>query len=117
MFHPIYYGRDPVASAAANEAARDARKAATENAILELEVERLLMITEALWTILKEEHGYDDAKLQECVQRIDLRDGKLDGRVGSTEAKLCPTCNRTLNKKRPRCIYCGQVVQPDLFER
>ena len=86
-------------------------------AAVEHELERLLMITEALWTILKEQHGYDDAKLQQIVTDIDLRDGKLDGRVAATAPATCPSCHRTLNKKRPRCIYCGEPAPLDLFER
>ena len=45
------------------------------------DIERLLMITEALWMLLKKEHGYTDDVLLQRIREIDLRDGELDGRV------------------------------------
>lgn len=112
-----YRGHDPEALFSAQEASREARSATTRTVSLEHEVERLLMITEALWLILKEEHGYDDDKLRQRVMEIDMRDGKLDGQVAATAPVQCPNCQRTLSKKRPRCIYCGAVAPPDLFAR
>lgn len=117
MFHRVYHSYDPVASSAASDASSEARRATTAVQTLESDVERLLMITEALWTILKEQHGYDDAKLQQVVEAIDFRDGKLDGRVAANPAKKCPKCQRGLNKKHQRCLYCGERVEQALFER
>ena len=81
------------------------------------DVERLLMITEALWGILKDQHGYTDEELARRVREIDLRDGRLDGRVASETTALCPSCKRPLERNRPYCIYCGQVVSRLPFER
>ena len=76
------------------------------------------MITEALWTILKEQHGFDDADLIDRINEIDLRDGKLDGRVKEKEGPLsCPKCNRTLSRQRPTCLYCGTAIARDPFAR
>jgi hypothetical protein len=85
--------------------------------LLESEVERLLMITEALWSILQEKFGYDDQELVRRMVMIDMRDGKLDGKVAATAPKTCPKCNRTLFRHRPRCLYCGEPVAPGPFER
>jgi hypothetical protein len=78
---------------------------------------RLLMITEAFWTLLKEQHGYTDTDLAKLIAEIDLRDGRLDGRVASGPPQPCPYCGHTLAKKRPFCIYCGKPVAPDPFAR
>ena len=84
---------------------------------LEYEVERLLMITEALWDILREQHDYDDAELLRRVTEIDMRDGRLDGKVKRGEAKDCTRCSRKLNRRHIRCIYCGAAHEKDPFER
>ena len=85
---------------------------------LQTDVERLMMITEALWNLLKEKHGYDDNELIKQITMIDMADGKLDGRVNTrTPPQPCPKCNRILVKNRPRCIYCGEPIALDPFER
>jgi len=105
-------GQDTVASA--SRAAADARTRATA---LQLDVEKLFMITEALWNILKEQHGYTDENLVQMVQDIDLRDGQLDGKVARQPNPPCSQCGRTLMGKHPVCLYCGAVAVRAPFER
>ena len=88
----------------------------TEN--MQFDVEKLLMITEALWTLMKEQHGYSDDDLIRVIQDIDLRDGKLDGKVAKAEVRPdCPQCGRKLIGKRPVCLYCGTEVALNPFDR
>lgn len=101
----------------ASTARSEAASARSEVAALSLEVERLLMITEALWTILQEKHGFDDDELVRRIVMIDMRDGKLDGKVAPTAPSKCPKCERTLFKHRPRCLYCGEPIALDPFAR
>jgi len=75
------------------------------------------MITEALWSMLKEQHGYTDEDLIERVRQIDLRDGKLDGKVASTGIKTCASCKRPVSGRHAVCLYCGGALGGDLFER
>ena len=104
-----------VEASSARAAARDTK---TEVNMLKCEIERLLMITEALWTIIKEKSGCDDRELVKRITEIDLRDGKLDGRVAVKKGPLhCPRCKRTLSKRIPVCIYCGTAVAKDPFAR
>ena len=84
---------------------------------LSFEIERLLMITEALWTMLAEQHGFTEEELIRRIHEIDLRDERLDGRVAPSPPSPCPHCGRPLEKRRPYCIYCGQLVLRDPFER
>ena len=98
-------------------AATEARKAATDIEYLKYDIERLLLITEALWQILKEKHGYDDNELIRRVAEIDLRDGQLDGRVAKSPPTECPNCHRPMIMHRPICMYCGKPVAVNPFER
>ena len=99
---------------------RERNSARGENAAIEdlrSQVERLLFITEALWRILKEKHGLDDLELVKQITLIDLEDGKLDGRVAATPPQPCPKCHRVLSKLRPRCLFCGEPVATEPFQR
>jgi hypothetical protein len=106
--------REEMASARATAVAAQARARAE---LLHMDVERLLMITEALWTLLKEQHGYTDDVLIRRIQQLDLRDGALDGRVAAAPPLKCPGCGRTLMRRHPRCLYCGAPVAVSPFDR
>jgi hypothetical protein len=84
---------------------------------LKLQIERLLITTEALWNIIREKHGIEDEELARQMVQIDMRDGKLDGRVAKAPPVNCPKCGRVMAKFRPRCIYCGEPVPPQPFAR
>ena len=105
------------ANMAGERAAREASKARSELEGVEFNVEKLLMITEALWIILKEQLGYEDEELMKRIQEIDMRDGKLDGKVKGSINPACPECQRVLIGKMPKCLYCGTEVNRDPFER
>src|SRR5260221_8095566 len=115
MFYPMLSGRpDYYAStqndSTANAARAEAREAKTETELMRADIERLLMITEALWTFLKKEHGYSDEDLVEAITQIDMRDGVLDGKVAKTLPPPCPNCGRISGKGRPVCMYCGKPI-------
>ncbi len=101
----------------AQQASRVAAEARSQSDVLRADVEKLFMVTEALWTILKEERGYSDDELIRRIQQIDLRDGRLDGKVAKQLNPACPQCGRTLLGKHPVCLYCGTEVERDPFER
>jgi hypothetical protein len=116
MFHTAHdFTRDAMAASKTSSSPGEGTRA--EVRLLESEVERLLMITEALWSILQEKFGYEEQELIKRMIMIDMRDGKLDGKVAASSPKKCPKCERTLFKKRPRCLYCGEPVATDPFER
>lgn len=105
------------AQTAGEMASRAAARVRTQNEAIQLDVEKLFMITEALWLILKQQHGYADEDLGRLIQDIDLSDGKLDGKVAKQQNPECPQCGRTLLGKHPVCLYCGTAVTRDPFER
>ena len=105
------------AEVAAGRASAKASAVRTDLRFLKMDVEKLLMITEALWTVMKEQHGYSEEDLVREVQKIDLRDGKLDGKVAKQEPSACPSCGRTLIGDRPMCLYCGTAIAKHPFKR
>ena len=95
-----YFSEPTITRMHALQAKDDARQAYTEVTFLKQKVEKLMMITEALWTIIKETTDYTDEDLIEIMREIDLKDGKLDGKVASETPDNCPNCGRVLQKKQ-----------------
>jgi len=120
MIHPIFNSASKqnlsLIGDAAASASRQVSAANNEIQSVKADIEKLLMITEALWSLLKDQHGYSDEELAKRVEEIDMRDGKLDGKVSSPPTQ-CPSCNRPVSRKRPTCFYCGMEIKADLFER
>lgn len=102
------------AAGQAREQARGARQAvrgvSTKQEFLECEVNRLMMICQALWELIKQSHPeFTDEDLANKVMQIDLTDGNLDGKV-KRKVNHCTSCGRALNPRHMRCIYCGNVT-------
>ena len=76
-------------------------------------IERLVLVTEAMWELLSSRFGLTVADLASKVREIDLRDGREDGRLGPTaEAALvrCPSCQAVVPAGRTTCQFCGAEV-------
>jgi len=84
---------------------------------IKAEIERLYFITEALWRILKEKHGLDDLEIVRQITTIDMEDGKLDGRKAKAPPQPCPKCGRPRGKQRTKCMYCGELIAVNPFDR
>ena len=83
---------------------------------LELRVNKLELIAEALWEILKKETRLQEADLIELISEIDLKDGKFDGKKAKVTAVRCAKCDRMNSKRHSKCLYCGEVFLLDPFE-
>jgi hypothetical protein len=116
MFYS-YSSSDHAARSDARSAQSTARNNSTEVQYLKSEVERLLMISEALWEFIKKDKGYEDQDLFDKVLEIDAKDGRIDGKVAPEKPKKCPECSHTLPRRKPFCIYCGLRIAKDCFER
>lgn len=73
---------------------------------LEDNIDRLTLITQALWEILQKKVGIEEFELTALIEEIDLRDGKLDGKISKTPQK-CSKCNQSVSIKTNVCFYCG----------
>jgi hypothetical protein len=95
-----------------NEARFDAEEAKTETEVLKHDIDRLMMITESLWTFMKKAHGYSDDDLAKAIGAIDLRHSGED----KNAQEKCPNCGRMISAHRHLCLYCGHPVPQSLFE-
>ncbi len=69
-------------------------------------INKLTLICRALWEIMAEDKKLDEEYIINKVNEIDLRDGKLDGKM-TTAIRVCQSCGRTLFRGHQRCLYCG----------
>lgn len=97
-------------------AARVAGEAKTEIDLMRGDLARLFLLCEAMWSILKDKHGYTEEDLVTRMQEIDMRDGKLDNRRGPSPQPDCPKCGRKIMGRHPICLFCGEQVPRDVFE-
>jgi len=83
---------------------------------LEHKIDKLYMITEALWLIIKEKSNLDDENLTELIAAIDLKDGRKDGKVASAGPRNCTKCGRVNSIRQMYCIYCGTFLDTKPFK-
>lgn len=99
-------------------AARQAAMAvnATRGEITELreQVERMMLLTQAMWELMAERLHLTDQELEAKAQEVDLRDGKADGKV-SEHPLRCPNCSRVSNSRHKKCLYCGLLFEGGVF--
>jgi hypothetical protein len=84
-----------------------ARGEATESRVRDLErrLEKLALVCQALWSLVRDRQGVTDDDLARRVRELDLTDGRLDGRLAP--AITCGTCGRVTARRREKCLYCG----------
>ena len=76
-------------------------------------IERLALVTEAMWELLSQRHGFTADDLADRVRQLDLRDGHEDGKRGPlTDASQirCPSCQAVVPGGKTKCQFCGEVV-------
>jgi len=83
-------------------------------ASLEGKIDALSLACHAMWEVLREKHDLSDEQLEKKIQELDLRDGKLDGRL-DMNVKNCPECGHKINKRHTNCFYCGADISNDNF--
>jgi hypothetical protein len=82
---------------------------------IERRLDRLTLIAQALWEILRDRAELQDAELIDKIAEIDLRDGTQDGKI-SRQILDCPACRRKVSNKRAFCLYCGAQITSNPFE-
>jgi hypothetical protein len=95
----------------ANEATLLVKTEVTE---LREHVERLALLNQSLWELLRDKLRVTDADLEKKIQEVDLRDGMADGKM-SRHPLRCPQCGRISNSRHKKCLYCSLEFQSDIF--
>ncbi len=117
MVGMMAYQETQAASAAAGDAARAKSKAGKverQVRVLEANLAKSMMINEALWELIRDQHGLTEKDLHEKLYEVDMRDGVLDGKH-QRKAVECPNCSHAVSPRHPACIYCGQVIDESVF--
>lgn len=119
-WHPWQFAESITTASIAQNTARAAQTYvdALERRVkrLEEQVERLTLGSMALAKLLRDRLGVPQAEIESRVQEIDLRDGKLDGKL-TRQAPVCSGCQRRNSPQRTKCLYCGKPlpVEPGLL--
>jgi len=82
--------------------------------IFEASLAKSLMINEALWEFIRDNHSLTEKDLHEKIYEVDMRDGVIDGK-NQRKASECPGCGHMVSARHPACIYCGKVMDQSVF--
>lgn len=75
--------------------------------MLQDQIDHLSLAVYAMAELL-ENVGFTNDMLLAKIKEIDLRDGKLDGKL--SQQRTCLSCNRQIAGRHLKCLYCGEVV-------
>ena len=95
--------------------ASDRSRKVNTNDRLTARCNRLAMVCEAMWTLLRDNMKITDDQLLDRINEIDLTDGRLDGKVAHEHAIECPMCHREVSRKFANCLCCGSPLAHDPF--
>ena len=111
MFWELYQMRRiGQASAKASRAQSKAEQSHVYIERLENKIESLALACQSLWEILRENSNLTEKDLENKMEEIDIRDGRLDGKL-SNVTDNCPKCQRKTSRRRPTCLYCGTSTE------
>ncbi|CAA0117842.1 Uncharacterised protein [BD1-7 clade bacterium] len=82
-------------------------------ASLQGQIDTLVLANQAMWEILSKQLGVSEEDLVKKMNEIDLRDGKMDGKVSTQRetATNCTECGHKIGRRRPNCYWCGAKLE------
>ncbi len=72
-------------------------------------MDRLVLVTRAMWTLLTEKMGITEADLLKRLTELDAADGAVDGQVGLAPVRC--SCGAMVCRKLNRCLFCGKPYE------
>ncbi|MHC5035722.1 MAG: hypothetical protein ACYTHM_00265 [Planctomycetota bacterium] len=100
--------RDTQITAKGTEARLEGTK--QDLAALEARLDKLLLINQAMWSLLMKKTGLTEQDLTREVTDLDLQDGVLDGKARKPVVQ-CAKCEATVCHKFNRCLFCGEPYE------
>jgi ribosomal protein L32 len=91
----------------ASDAARASSQAlnAEQHAkLIEQRLDRILLVMEAMWDLLRDKNGLSE---QALLDQVNVRAKNRVDQLQSPEATKCPQCGRPMPPKIHKCLYCG----------
>lgn len=117
IYDLVHQGLSRTADKTAEEAKHDAYTLGQELDELRRKTDALTIACQALGELLRDATGMTDAAVFEKMREVDLRDGKLDGKMGAQPIP-CAHCGRTTNDHRKACLFCGKpLTGGDILKR
>lgn len=96
------------ASAQADDAVARSYDSAAQISALSRKIDRLALVSQAMWSLIKERTSLSEADLAERVTQLQgnsLRTGAL-----APETRHCPQCATVLKSTALQCYRCGQEL-------
>jgi len=100
------HAKNEIAKARANSARTAASGAQHTADTLEKRVNRLALVSMALWSLLAEKTQLTEKDLMERVEQLDMMDGQADGKLTENTVD-CPKCGRPIASRVATCQFCG----------
>ncbi|MBT9568352.1 MAG: zinc ribbon domain-containing protein [Thiobacillus sp.] len=97
------------AESAKQSSANNAERLHKEVLRLEARMERLAIITQGLWELLREKADLTEKDIEAKIAEIDIRDGRKDGKILG-KPTTCPKCERPTHTRLRSCPYCGTAL-------
>lgn len=99
------HGKVIEASADAKHALSKVYESKADISGVELKLNRLVLLNQAIWSLVKQQTSLNEADLMHEIKRLDMLDGRLDGK--SAETKKCSQCSTVLAVGAMSCYHCG----------
>lgn len=96
------------ASLTGSAGASDSARPVIDPADLEAQIDRLVLVVDAMWMLLKT-HGYADEQLATQIRKLTAEDGNVDG-DRSLRPIRCAKCESMVEPGRSTCTYCGAAI-------
>ncbi len=74
-------------------------------------IDRLVLVTHAMWTLLSEKMGVTEADLVKRLTELDAADGTVDGKEMQTKPPARCSCGAAICRKMNRCLFCGKPYE------
>lgn len=72
---------------------------------LKRQVQRLQLVCEAMWELLREEHNLEDQQLADRIQQV-----AKSQELNSRRTVVCTSCQRENASTIQKCLYCGELL-------